>query len=311
MEMAWKLQDAEKGRAKGGEEVGPSDQQSTLWFWQMEADGGVYSLQMLPTDDQRHDRFLRLYSEHEPALRGFVRSLVPTRDDAREVMQEVAVVLWQKFGALAGDGNFRPWAFSVARYEVLAWRRDRARDRHVFDEAALALLAGQTAQMGDRLDAQRDALEECLQKLPPEQRALVNAAYAAGARIDRLAAQSGRTAMALVEVFAVDTRFPDCRVTVTLAQPAALYVLRDARLPEPPWLRERFTDTGIVLRLELAEGVSAPFDERWEKLFAVWKAEVREAGPVTFEPRRGLDSANPRSTYALAAKALPAAGAKR
>ncbi|MDZ4850265.1 MAG: sigma-70 family RNA polymerase sigma factor [Pirellulaceae bacterium] len=153
---------------------------------------------MMPTSDNlRHDQFLRLYSEHEPALRGFVRSLVPTRDDARDVMQEIAVVLWRKLDDLSKTSDFRPWAFAVARFEVLAWRRDKARDRHVFGEEAIALLSDQAEQMGGRLDAQQDALEECLQKLPAEQRVLVNAAYLSGARIDDLAQKSGRSAMSL------------------------------------------------------------------------------------------------------------------
>ena len=48
---------------------------------------------MTPAENERHDLFLRLYVEHEEALNSFVRTLVPTREDAREVMQEVAVVL--------------------------------------------------------------------------------------------------------------------------------------------------------------------------------------------------------------------------
>ena len=44
---------------------------------------------MDPVDRDNHDQFLRLYVENEEALRGFVRSLVPTLDDAREVMQSV------------------------------------------------------------------------------------------------------------------------------------------------------------------------------------------------------------------------------
>ena len=151
----------------------------------------------MQSPDPEHDRFLRLYSENEPALRGFVRSLVPTREDAREIMQEVAVAMWCKFAEATERGEFRPWAFGVARFEVLAWRRDRARDRHVFGEAAANLLAEEAAQRSGMLEAQREALEECLGKLPAPQRALVDAAYAAGARIDRLAEQSGRSAMAL------------------------------------------------------------------------------------------------------------------
>ena len=146
-----------------------------------------------PQDDQ----FLRLYAEHEPSLHGFVRSLVPTRDDAREVMQEAAVALWRKFGDLSSPADFRRWAFGVARMEVMAWRRDKGRDRHLFGEDAMAIIARESEQMTAQLDAQHEALEECLGKLPPEQHALVRAAYAPGVRIDLLAAQQGRSAMAL------------------------------------------------------------------------------------------------------------------
>jgi len=143
------------------------------------------------------DKFLRLYSEHEPSLHGFVRSMLPTRDDAREVMQEVAVALWRKFGDLADTSDFRRWAFGVARMEALAWRRDKGRDRHLFGEDAMAIIAQQSEQMTPHLDAQHEALEECLGKLPSDQRTLVRSAYAPGARIDQMAAQQGRSAMAL------------------------------------------------------------------------------------------------------------------
>jgi RNA polymerase sigma-70 factor (ECF subfamily) len=149
-----------------------------------------------PQDDQ----FLRLYAEHEPSLHGYVRSLVPTRDDAREVMQEVAVALWRKFGDLARAAEFRPWAFGVARMEVMAWRRDRGRDRHFFGEEAMTIIARESEQMTRQLDAQHDALEECLGKLPSAQGALVREAYAPGVRIDLLAARQGRSAMALYKI---------------------------------------------------------------------------------------------------------------
>ena len=86
------------------------------------------------------DRFLRLFTANDAAIRAFVRSLVPTRQDAEDVMQEIAVVLWRKFSELPDD-DFRRWAFGVARYEILAWRRDKARDRHLFGDDTLDLLA--------------------------------------------------------------------------------------------------------------------------------------------------------------------------
>lgn len=152
---------------------------------------------MTSAEDPKHDQFLRLYVEHEEALNGFVRALVPTRDDAREVMQEVAVVLWRKLGELSAIQDFRRWAFGVARMEALTFLRDRARDRHVFGDDVLALLADEAADDADVFEAERSALDDCLGKLDPAQRTLLNAAYAPGARIDLLAAKSGRSPMSL------------------------------------------------------------------------------------------------------------------
>jgi len=151
-------------------------------------------------DLPRHEQFLRLFSVNEPAIHAFVRSLLPTREDAREVMQEIAVVLWRKFDGFATGEDFRRWAFGVARYEVLAYARDKARDRHVFDEDLLLTLAEEVAASEEVREAQREALEHCLQKLPEPQRELMLTAYAPGTRIDRLAEARGQTAMAVYKV---------------------------------------------------------------------------------------------------------------
>jgi RNA polymerase sigma-70 factor (ECF subfamily) len=152
---------------------------------------------MPDSHDQHHDRFLRLLAEHEPALRTFVRALVPSLCDASEVMQDVALVLWQKFGDFDAARDFRKWAFGVARYEVLAFLRDKGRDRHVFDDVLVIKLADEAAVAAPRHEAQREALETCLQKLPEPQRALVLMAYVKGTRIDELAERRGQTAMSL------------------------------------------------------------------------------------------------------------------
>ena len=147
-------------------------------------------------DEASHDRFLRLFTANDAAIRGFVRSLVPSRQDADDVMQEVAVVLWKKFSELP-DEDFRRWSFGVARYAVLAWRRDKARDRHVFGDDTLDLLAGEAESTAAADEARREALENCLTKLPNDQRELVRKAYEPGTRIDEMAKALGRTAMAL------------------------------------------------------------------------------------------------------------------
>lgn len=152
---------------------------------------------MNDSDRDLHNRFLRLFMGQEQALRVFVRSLLFSQDEEREVMQEVAVVLWRKFDPAMDEAAFTRWGFGVARMEALAFRRDRARDRHLFGDEVLELLAQTTVDHAETLEAERRALEVCVEKLPDKQRELVRTAYAPGVRMDILAVKLGRTAISL------------------------------------------------------------------------------------------------------------------
>lgn len=143
--------------------------------------------------NQNYDQFLKLYAEHEPVLRAFVRRLVPKRSDAADVMQEVALVLWRKFDQLTQKEDFCKWAFGVARYETLAWLRDKARDRHVFSDDLLETFADEAIKAESYLSAQREALEQCLNKMTEKDRHLMLAAYSGGAQVRDIAQRSGRS----------------------------------------------------------------------------------------------------------------------
>ncbi|MDP6358027.1 MAG: sigma factor, partial [Planctomycetota bacterium] len=53
-----------------------------------------------------HESFLRLWTQHEPELRAFVRSCCPRAQEVDEVMQEVSVVAWRKFSSLDNPDAF-------------------------------------------------------------------------------------------------------------------------------------------------------------------------------------------------------------
>ncbi len=163
--------------------------------------------------DPQQDQFLRLYAEQEQALHGYVRSMLPDRHAASDVMQEVIVTLWQKF---EGADDFRKWSFGVARMKVLHYLQRRKRDRHVYQ------LADRQAELGPRHTSQREALEHCLEKLLRDQRALVITAYTKGTRMDDLAAQRGETAMALYKkLHRIRQGLLECvRKTLALEEPA-------------------------------------------------------------------------------------------
>jgi RNA polymerase sigma-70 factor (ECF subfamily) len=148
---------------------------------------------MSPAENERHHRFLRTYTAHEPAIRAHVRRLVPARADADDVMQDISIVLWEKFDAFREGADFKAWAFGVARFEVLAWLRDRGRERLVLDEEVITKLAEETAVDEPRLERQREALEQCMKKVPGDQRDLLMQAYQSESRIHEVAQGSGRS----------------------------------------------------------------------------------------------------------------------
>ena len=155
----------------------------------------------------KHDDFLRLFTASEPTLRAFVRRIVPTQNDASEVSQNTAIVLWQKFDLFIDkhseyvdqldktelEIHFKRWALKVARFEALSWRRDKARDRHVFTEDLFEKLAAESDEIGDLLESQRIALNNCLEKLPEERRAMLLEAYSARKKPQEIASRTGKT----------------------------------------------------------------------------------------------------------------------
>ncbi|HSI63605.1 MAG TPA: sigma-70 family RNA polymerase sigma factor [Candidatus Saccharimonadia bacterium] len=168
-----------------------------------------------PDEPVPHPDFFRQYAEHAVALHTFVRCMLPRREDAGEVMQDVMIALWRGFQEAR---EFRPWAFGVARNQALMHLRKRARDRHIFDEELANRMADLAHQQEPRHLTEREALEGCLSKLVPAQRDLVLSAYTKGMRMDELAERRGQTAMSLYKVLhRIRQSLLDC-VQTTLAK---------------------------------------------------------------------------------------------
>jgi RNA polymerase sigma-70 factor, ECF subfamily len=158
-------------------------------------------LSMEPPPDH-HETFLRLFLRHEAELRAFVRACLPRAADVDEVMQEVSLVAWKKFAGLDDTAMFPRWACLIARFEILKFRRAHARDRLVFDEDVMELLATEGVDELPLRRRQAAALEECITKLPRDRRDIVLTAYAPETSIRHLAQQLGRTEGMLYQLLA-------------------------------------------------------------------------------------------------------------
>jgi RNA polymerase sigma-70 factor (ECF subfamily) len=150
-------------------------------------------------DGESLDResFVRLLMRHDRTIRAFLRGLLPTANDVDEVMQEVSVVAWRKFGQLDDPENFRRWVSVIARYEVLMYRRKKARDRFVLGTEVENLLIKEAIDEIDLREDQLNALQNCLAKMPADRKSLVMLIYSTETPMKQIAKRIGKTPEAL------------------------------------------------------------------------------------------------------------------
>ena len=128
---------------------------------------------MNPSHPDQDSRFVALLTEHQAALRLYVASLLPGDPSAADVAQEANAKIWEKRADFEMGTNFKAWIFSIARYEVLNFRKREARDaRLVFSEELEETFAEELGA-SDGLEHRRDALKGCLAKLRPKDRELL------------------------------------------------------------------------------------------------------------------------------------------
>lgn len=138
--------------------------------------------------------FLQLFTHHQRRLFLYILSQIPNPIDAEEVQQETNVVIWSKYSQFRPGTNFLAWVSQIANFEVMKFRSRRKRDRMQFSDEFLETVSREALERSDELEERRKALIECIEKLRPKDRELIQQRYAPGERGKHLAEQIGRPA---------------------------------------------------------------------------------------------------------------------
>lgn len=131
----------------------------------------------------------------QQCLLGYLVTLLGDVNDARDVLQETNLVLCRKMVEFADVRDFGAWARKHAYFQALAFLRDRKRDRHLFDDELLALIAGETEDTPD--EDLRLALRDCLSQLTDRQRSTIARRYQENIPVRQLAADAGQKESAM------------------------------------------------------------------------------------------------------------------
>ena len=155
------------------------------------------SLHILPmTESEKESAFVAELTDIQMPLRLYVQSLLPGDSGAHDVAQQANALLWRKRDDFTPGTNFKAWAFSVARYEVLNYRKTLARDARlglVFSSELEDVMTEELPHEPDDLDQRQDALRHCLEKLRPVDKQLILSRYYKNETLQDFADQVGRS----------------------------------------------------------------------------------------------------------------------
>jgi RNA polymerase sigma-70 factor (ECF subfamily) len=141
---------------------------------------------------QNVEHFMRLFTESERKIYIYIASMMPDLTAADDIFQETSMVLWRKFSEFQPGTSFPAWAYRIALNLVKRYYAKQQRSRLVFDAALLEILNEDARIVAEQLDANREAVLDCLQRLRPRDRDLIRRRYEKGATVAKISELIGR-----------------------------------------------------------------------------------------------------------------------
>jgi RNA polymerase sigma-70 factor (ECF subfamily) len=163
------------------------------------------------------------FAEHlhrnQSRLYGYIHSLVRDLNDADDLFQQTAFILWKKFAEFDPRRSFFAWACGIARLEVANFLRRRSRQRLYFCDDLNLLLIEAHAELTTEEEAdRREALAQCVERLRPRDRDLLLECYGASTGVHAAAGRRGRSSQSVYNSLRRIRRALFECVTRTLAQ---------------------------------------------------------------------------------------------
>lgn len=129
--------------------------------------------------DESTRRVTRLWALAQPRISAFVTAVVRDFRDRDDLIQDIAVAVFESFDSYDPGRPFDKWALGVARNQFKTYLRKRKRDRErlVFDDETVACVEKAFADEPVEEIRKLDFLKECVGELGDRGRQLCEMRY--------------------------------------------------------------------------------------------------------------------------------------
>lgn len=157
-----------------------------------------------------HREFVRLWTGASRRVHSYILTLVLNWADAEDLLQDVGVTAWEKFGEFDSRMDFVSWTCGIARNKVLTFNQHSLR-KLVISSELVEQLADAVRMESETLELQHDVLQECLARLDSGERELLKLRYTPGLSIKAVSEETGRSVDAIYKTLQrVSRRLSDC-----------------------------------------------------------------------------------------------------
>ncbi len=125
----------------------------------------------------------------------FILSAIGDFTHASDILQRTNLRIWENAGKFREEGAFLPWAFTIARFEVLSFYRDRSRERSrvAFHPDVAELLMDTSNETLDVNQDREEALGRCFKRLSEGQVDMLRLRYFEDRSLAVIAEETGRS----------------------------------------------------------------------------------------------------------------------
>lgn len=165
----------------------------------------------MPSESVSAEQLAAMWAKAQPQIAGYISSLVRNFHDADDIVQNVASVVVRKREQYDPQNSFVGWALNIAKFEVLAFRRTAARDRHQFSEDVVDLVSETYRRVTPEHTSRREALATCIERLKDRARQAIHLRYTEGLNFGEVGRQMNlSTNAATVAVSRARKSLHDC-----------------------------------------------------------------------------------------------------
>jgi RNA polymerase sigma-70 factor (ECF subfamily) len=132
-------------------------------------------------------------TEAQPALFARVCLMLGGAHDAWDVLQNANKVILEKASEVHSPEGFSRWAYTVVRFEVMAFQKRNSRQRQLSDPSVLEKIAHCAESQRAAAQDQLAALVECMKRLPERQRQCVALRYDESMSLREIAVKFNRS----------------------------------------------------------------------------------------------------------------------